>query len=492
MRAQPLLIPQTNRKTINRFAVYGITKIDNTAYKIGTNVFALFILLLLSFSLLSMEKPEVDNLPDQNKSPLAHHLTMLIKNPQNQEIRQSVIQLINVENNVYGSTLKSLIMLLAKTNDIELLEQFVAKHPCHLDVPGRIQLFENLVKHSLIEPARYLITKCHVDFFQDYNPFRAIALYGSVEFLDLLAGSILNEQLIDKLLDVLPENSPSRLPPLEIAIKNDRFNFVKRLIETYNLDPCKLNKKGYCALHIAAGMGKLAILKYLVERTKNAAIKTNLDKSLMHFAAQQSDTKILDYLIGECHLSPDAADKNQALPIHDAAQTDTLESFLYLLDKTSDALLKTTLQRKWTIGHCAAAAPSTKVLNYLLTNKLIDKSVIDANLHTLLHVAAAEGRIDSVKLLVELYNIPAHIQNTNGVTPLHLAQERKQKSVVDYLSKLPVVPLETIKMTPIKPIPDTPSPPAPTEATPLLLTPNSTMSNQEPLPKESESCCAII
>lgn len=62
-----------------------------------------------------------------------------------------------------------------------------------------------------------------------------------------------------------------------------------------------------------------------------------------------------------------------------------------------------------------------------------DLDITDGNGNTLLHVAAAKGKVDMVKLLVEHYELDLNELNNEKLTALQVAEREKQPGVVVYL-----------------------------------------------------------
>ena len=53
-----------------------------------------------------------------------------------------------------------------------------------------------------------------------------------------------------------------------------------------------------------------------------------------------------------------------------------------------------------------------------------------------LHVAAVNGRLDLVKLLVETFLSKLDVRDSNGQTPVELAQDKEEEEIVSYLLDL--------------------------------------------------------
>jgi ankyrin repeat protein len=105
-------------------------------------------------------------------------------------------------------------------------------------------------------------------------------------------------------------------------------------------------------------------------------------------------------------------------PLHDAASRNLLTVAL-LLDHGADP--RTRDDEDNTPLHCAAAAGKTDVVRFLLQRA--GESIRDTNVRgeTALHLAADEGKLDVVQLLVEMWPDGRRLKTGRGNTPLHLA-----------------------------------------------------------------------
>ena len=68
--------------------------------------------------------------------------------------------------------------------------------------------------------------------------------------------------------------------PLDILVINDKFECCKYLIENFNVDALRINAIGQSAFSYAIDLGRLQILKFLLENSKLYQTKRTRDDML--------------------------------------------------------------------------------------------------------------------------------------------------------------------------------------------------------------------
>ena len=81
------------------------------------------------------------------------------------------------------------------------------------------------------------------------------------------------------------------------AIEEDNHSGLEELLEVANIDVNQTNKHGESGVHIAAGLGRLEMLRVL---GGHGADLTKLDSqgdSAVYWAARQGHTPVIEYLV---------------------------------------------------------------------------------------------------------------------------------------------------------------------------------------------------
>ena len=155
---------------------------------------------------------------------------------------------------------------------------------------------------------------------------------------------------------------------------------VRLLVEVFHCSPLAVNREGHTALHTAAAIGELTILKYFIEdRVVNAATESVGKETPLHCAAENGHLSTVMYLVGVQLVDPQILDDKLMSPLHCACKGGILSTVQYLmkecLQQPSD-LIKRTLTGR-TLLHYAAESESPEVINFLLTSRFNDKPILE-------------------------------------------------------------------------------------------------------------------
>lgn len=171
------------------------------------------------------------------------------------------------------------------------------------------------------------------------------------------------------------------------AVLREDVETVRRLIEE-GADPCALNKKGLCALHLAAREGNPEVLAAVLE---SPAIFINTKDRDSGFTA-------LHHAISGCLGDPSIVRQVMSVKDCDIAAT----------DKDGNNAL-----------HWAATLGQTEVAGLLLARG-VPREAMNADAETPLHIAIKEGNEETALLLLQRGANP-NTKDGQGCSPLHLA-----------------------------------------------------------------------
>ncbi|KAH6933091.1 hypothetical protein HPB50_012087 [Hyalomma asiaticum] len=170
------------------------------------------------------------------------------------------------------------------------------------------------------------------------------------------------------------------------AVEEGNYAGLEELFSMSHINPNQSNKHGETAVHIAAGLAQLQILKLLHSKGANLKLADSHGDSAMYWAARQGHTDVIQYL-WENGVSVDCQNKSGETALHVAAR----------------------------YGH----HPAVKLLCSFGANI----NVTDEHGDTALHIAAWHGFPTIMHVLCEA-GAHTHLRNKEGETPIHTASAR--------------------------------------------------------------------
>jgi len=260
-----------------------------------------------------------------------------------------------------------------------------------------------------------------------------------------------------------------KLTPLFFAAGAGKVAAVQELLKE-GADADLADGKGYLPLHVAADVGDVECIQFLLAKTtKGVNVKDTEGSTPLVFAAKAGKPKAVEALLN-AKADVNMASKNGSLPLHYAAEAGDVESIKLLLPQTTKgvnskgafnstplcfavnqkkvaavvALLKEKADANIHSGepdklfplHIAAGNGDLESIKLLLPETVGGLNVLDGDKATPLFYALQEGREDVVKYLMEEGANP-NVKNTDGVTPLSIAKSRPELSeIVKILEKV--------------------------------------------------------
>lgn len=166
-------------------------------------------------------------------------------------------------------------------------------------------------------------------------------------------------------------------------------------------DPGALSEDGSTILHEAAFSGKLEMVKYICANCQEMIYIGNVRSYMpIHFAAQEGQMEILEYLLSVTEGDIPETNENQTL-LHIAAYNGRLNIVKYICSHLTDMVCKKDINGAAAI-HYAARGGFDEILDYLLS-KGLDPGATTVTGSTLLHLAAYDGKLEATKYLCTKY-----------------------------------------------------------------------------------------
>ena len=162
--------------------------------------------------------------------------------------------------------------------------------------------------------------------------------------------------------------------------------------------------EGYTALHYAAMIGNLKIIKLLKDNGAKIDSVTKLGKNVLHIAAENNQPSVIIYFIFNEPLDIYSVDENGSTPLHWACYSGAVESVSYLISLKADI------------------------------------NAIDNEKYTPLHLAASTNREKIVRLLLQ-NGVNKNLRNINGELPIDIASKNNNKNIVNLLTDKKYNPL---------------------------------------------------
>lgn len=204
-------------------------------------------------------------------------------------------------------------------------------------------------------------------------------------------------------------------------------------------------KSDTAVLHLAASKGWLDIATLLLSKGINVNTRDKYGNTALHKAVQGGQTEMVELLL-QNHAHVNTTSEDGFLPLHDAVGNAYSTIIMMLLDNGADinakskngntALLiaskvknkdiirllleaNSNIQKQGSLTMQSSAVKPTSASNKLIYPQL-DVNLGDSYGLTPLHLAAQDGHIDIVELLLQI-DACVNVKNRHGFTPFHLA-----------------------------------------------------------------------
>ena len=253
---------------------------------------------------------------------------------------------------------------------------------------------------------------------------------------DLTAAAYLGDEAVVRLILTQAVATSTPFTPeqgaeaLVVAAQGNCCKIVELLVSN-GIDPSASLSTGATPLLVAAEKGYFAIVRALLDAGANSNVADAMGWTAAHYAAQNGHRKVLDLLLAAGAVPNARAQPDSCMPAHIAAQQnhagclDALAARGADLNATFGAHASTPLH---VAVHCGATAAARALVAggaHLLLVDGLQYSAFDS--------AAALGRAEILKALLEVNPPAATAFSALGATLLHLAAHYGRKDAVAVL-----------------------------------------------------------
>jgi ankyrin repeat protein len=195
--------------------------------------------------------------------------------------------------------------------------------------------------------------------------------------------------------------------------KLKKLHWLKEYV-TLPLDHyCKVEQKGWTALHYVVGYQQQEMLRELLEKDINADVGDEKGVTPLHLAVLKNKPEMVELLVK--HSSLHTKDKQGQTALDYALKFDRSAKMIELLIDAND-INHQNKETGWTSLHEMANKGYVEGVKALLASGA-SKWILDVQGRMPLHLAAAHGRLDLIPLLADDKTINA--EDDDAWTPLH-------------------------------------------------------------------------
>lgn len=229
-------------------------------------------------------------------------------------------------------------------------------------------------------------------------------------------------------------NTPNAagITPLHLAIRKEKIEFVKLLINKATMNSVKNTKSDI--IHIAINFSSNNIIEYLIAEGLDINHSKSDGTTPLHLAIKNKKLKIVQLLIENNARTNCFKKRRNNSILHFAARCSSVDIIAYLIEKgfyTNKANLDND-----TPLHIAIWAKQYKIVRLLIKNEngSINDIIHKKNENNLLHFAAEHGSAEILKYLIDK-KVDINYTNSDGETPLQLAIKMNEITKVEHLVK---------------------------------------------------------
>lgn len=220
---------------------------------------------------------------------------------------------------------------------------------------------------------------------------------------------------------------PQRRTPLMQAYQSGRLDLAEWLIEQ-GADLHAVSESGTRVYDYALSSASLTSLQLRWSADPNLDQRSQRGRGVLHFAAQNPDPAVFEWILGRTRQPLDAIDASGMRPLDYAGSLPVLQRCLALRpDLSPNIVLK---DGDYSI-HRHARRGVRAVVGWMLALG-VELQLTGHDRNTLLHYAAISGSTDLVSLLLER-GAKLEARNSASLRPLHYAAEHGQLGVVNLL-----------------------------------------------------------
>jgi ankyrin repeat protein len=223
------------------------------------------------------------------------------------------------------------------------------------------------------------------------TPLQIAVMGGQLYIVQALIGLRANHKILDKQGSTL----------LHLAAEVGDITLINYLVDDAKLALEINDKKGLTVLQTAVMRGQLSIVHALIQRGANDKILDKSGSTLLHLATEVGDIALINYLIDEAKLAVNAQDKEGVTPLYKALYSNNLKIVNILLAKGADGTIK---------DKEGKTALHWGIKNEEMAEKLLDSYELPINCRTLM----GNGYINHLSFSPKEAILAAPVNNINA------------------------------------------------------------------------------
>lgn len=235
--------------------------------------------------------------------------------------------------------------------------------------------------------------------------------------------------------DIEMKHGEEEITALWQAANNSRVEVVQYLLDV-GADANTKNRAGFAPLFWASFYGYDDVVELLVNTGKARVDDRNGDTqwTALHGAAEGGHPEIVKFLILEGKANANLRDKQGITPLYDATEYNRLETVKAILKYGNVNVDQVNGDKAWTVLMKASSEGFAEIVRHLLTETDTTVDLKTNDDFASIHIAAANGHLEVVKLLVLEGKANVDIRNGNGEwTALDAASDRGYTDIVRFL-----------------------------------------------------------
>mmetsp|Transcript_8783 Transcript_8783/g.23071 ORF Transcript_8783/g.23071 Transcript_8783/m.23071 type:complete len:1096 (-) Transcript_8783:171-3458(-) len=231
--------------------------------------------------------------------------------------------------------------------------------------------------------------------------------------------------------------------PLDDAIRSHHTDVVELLLARGGTKGAHMLKRTSSSLSNAsaeicdaAAKGDLDRLRQMMEAGADMSAGDYDKRTAIHLAASEGLLSIVEFLVDEAHASVNPVDRWGGTPLDDAVRAKHVAVARFLKVKggiTANKLLEKAKSKDHSLSLCDAAAQGNAMAIRVLVAQGADVSQGDYDKRTALHLAASNGHLEMVRILIRESKADVNPVDRWGGTPADDAIRSKHQEVADYL-----------------------------------------------------------
>jgi len=245
------------------------------------------------------------------------------------------------------------------------------------------------------------------------NEHKITALYlasqdGELEIVKILA---------NKGADLNIVRASNGMPPLHVSMQKKHLEVAKELL-TRGAEVNIVDSYGWIALHWAASLGDVSIATTILGKNTNINAKNSGGGTPLYIAACNNNKPMTELLLSK-GADVNIADNNGTYPWHLAAFQGYLEIMQVLKPKILDIDCKTNNIDKYTALWYASQEGRLPTVKWLINNNADVNATQESDGTTALQMAIVNNHLPTVKFLLEDGKADINKTNKDGVSPLY-------------------------------------------------------------------------